>query len=132
MTTRGALAAVALGLVFLWSGIAKIASRDAWQVAGTPFSTGNVGADRLVRTALPWLEVVVGALLILRLVPIPAAIVAILMLVAFTAALVRVLAAGQRPPCMCFGAVRAKPVSWVSVVRNAGLIVLALGVIAGA
>lgn len=132
MTTWGASAAVVLGLVFLWSGVAKIASREAWQVAGTPFSTGNIAADRLVRTALPWLEVVVGALLILRLVPIHVAIVATLMLVAFTTALVRVLARGQRPPCMCFGAVRARPVSWASVARNAALIVLALGVIAGA
>ncbi|MFM8387621.1 MAG: MauE/DoxX family redox-associated membrane protein [Actinomycetota bacterium] len=54
------------------------------------------------------------------------------MLVAFTAALVRVLAAGQRPPCMCFGAVRAKPISWASVMRNAALIALACVVIAGA
>lgn len=132
MTTWGAMAAVVLGLVFLWSGVAKIASREAWQVAGTPFSTGNETVDRVVRMALPWLEVVVGTLLILRLVPIPVAIVAALMLVAFTAALMRVLATGQRPPCMCFGAVRAKPVSWASVVRNAALIALAVGVIAGA
>ncbi|MFM7745677.1 MAG: MauE/DoxX family redox-associated membrane protein [Actinomycetota bacterium] len=132
MTNWGASAAVVLGLVFLWSGVAKIASREAWQVAGTPFSTGKDTADRVVRMILPSLEVAVGALLSLRVVPIPVAIVAAVMLVAFTAALVRVLVTGQRPPCMCFGAVRAKPVSWASVVRNAALIALACVVIAGA
>ncbi len=131
MTTGATIAAVALGLVFEWSGVAKIASRDAWQVAGTPFSTGNEVTDRVVRTALPWLEVIVGGLLILRIVPVAGAIVALVMLVAFTATLVRVLARGQRPPCMCFGAVRAKPVSWVSVVRNVALMVVACVVIVG-
>lgn len=132
MTTWGSLAAVVLGLVFEWSGVAKIASRDAWQVAGTPFSTGNGTVDRFVRITLPWLEVFVGALLIFRVVPVPAAIAAAAMLLAFTVALVRVLAAGQRPPCMCFGAVRAKPVSWSSVVRNVVLVVVACAVIVGA
>jgi hypothetical protein len=32
---------------------------------------------------------------------------------------------------MCFGAVRAKPVSWVSVVRNVALMVVACVVIVG-
>lgn len=132
MTTWGAVAAVALGLVFEWSGVAKIASREAWQVSGTPFSTGSRALDGAVRSVLPWLEVVVGGLLILRVVPIAAALVGLVMLVAFTVALVRVLATGQRPPCMCFGAVRAKPVAWTNVARNAVLITAAIVVIAGA
>lgn len=132
MTTGATIAAVALGLVFEWSGVTKIASRDAWQVAGTPFSTGNEVTDRVVRTALPWLEVVVGGLLVLRIAPVMGAIVALVMLVAFSAALVRVLARGQRPPCMCFGAGRARPVSWASVVRNLALIAVACVVIVGA
>ena len=132
MTTWGSFAAVALGLVFEWSGVAKVASRDAWQVAGTPFSTGKAAVDRLVRMALPWLEVVVGALLILRIQPIPVATVALVMLVVFTVALARVLATGQRPSCMCFGATRAQPVSWVSVSRNLVLVAVACAVIVGA
>jgi len=132
VTTWGSLAAVVLGLVFEWSGVAKIASRAAWQVAGTPFSTGNAAVDSVLRIALPWLEVLVGTLLILRLAPVASAAAAAVMLVAFTAALVRVLATGQRPRCMCFGAVRATPISWASVVRNALLVAAAGLVIAGA
>lgn len=132
MTTWGAVAAIGLGLVFEWSGIEKVASRDAWQVAGTPFSTGSAAGDRAVRVALPWLEVVVGGLLILRIVPVVVAVVALAMLVVFTVVLVRLLVAGQRPPCMCFGAVRAKPVSWASVVRNVALVAVACVVIVGA
>lgn len=129
MTT---VAALALGLVFEWSGIAKVASRDAWQVEGTPFSTGRRSIDRLVRAYLPWLEIVLGVLLIVRISPVVVGAVSAAVLVSFTVALVKVLAAGQRPSCMCFGARRPRPVSWLSVGRNVGLIGVAVAVIAGA
>ena len=132
MTTYGTIAAVALGLVFEWSGIAKVASRTAWQVEGTPFSTGRRSLDRLVRTVLPWFEIVIGVLLIIRLAPAVVGTVCVVVLAAFTMALIRVLATGQRPPCMCFGVTRARPLSWFSVVRNVALLGAAVAVIAGA
>jgi hypothetical protein len=132
MTTYGTVAAVALGLVFEWSGIAKVASRTAWQVEGTPFSTGRRSLDRLVRAVLPWFEIALGVLLIVRLAPAVVGTVCVVVLAAFTVALIRVLAAGQRPPCMCFGVARARPVSWSSVARNVVLLGVAVAVIAGA
>jgi len=132
VTTWAAISAVALGLVFEWSGVAKVASRDAWQVEDTPFSTGSRAVDRLVRRVLPWFEIVLGGLLILRLVSTAAAAAAVVLLAVFTVALVRVLARGQRPPCMCFGATRPRPISWASVVRNLALIGLGIAVIVGA
>ena len=132
MTTYGTIAAVALGLVFEWSGIAKVASRTAWQVEGTPFSTGRRSLDRLVRTVLPWFEIVIGVLLIIRLAPAVVGTVCVVVLAAVTMALIRVLATGQRPPCMCFGVTRARPLSWFSVVRNVALLGAAVAVIAGA
>lgn len=132
MTAWGAAAAVFLGLVFEWSGVAKVAGRDAWVVEGTPFSTHRPRVDRLVRRVLPWVEIALGALLILRVAPVVVGISAGVILAVFTGALVRVLMSGQRPPCMCFGAARARPVSWLSVVRNVALIAIAVLVIAGA
>ena len=132
MTTWGVVAAVVLGLVFEWSGVAKLASRGAWVVEGTPFSTGRTSLDRAVRRLLPWFEIALGGLLILRIAPTVVGVVAGAVLVVFTVALLRVLASGQRPPCMCFGASRPRPVSWVSVVRNLVLVAVAVAVIAGA
>lgn len=132
MSDSAIVAAVVLGLVFEWSGIAKLASRDAWQVEGTPFATGSAPFNRMVRTWLPWAEVGLGGLLILRIAPVVAGSAAALLLVAFTVALVRVLVSGQRPPCMCFGAVRPRPISWWSVVRNAVLLACAITTIVGA
>ena len=132
MTTYGTIAAVVLGLVFEWSGIAKVASRSAWQVEGTPFSTGHRSLDRLVRAVLPWFEIVLGVLLIVRLAPAVVGTLCVVVLALFTMALVKVLVAGQRPPCMCFGVTRPRPVSWFSVARNAVLLGVAAAVIVGA
>lgn len=126
MSAPAFVAAVILGLVFEWSGVAKLASRSAWQVEGTPFATGSVPFNRLVRSLLPWFEIVLGGLLVLRVAPTATGAIAALVLVVFTWALVRVLATGQRPPCMCFGAVRARPISWLSVARNVLLLACAV------
>lgn len=126
MSELAGVAAVVLGLVFEWSGVAKIASRDAWQVEGTPFATRISWLNRTVRITLPWVEVVLGGLLILRVEMLVTGTVAAIILIAFTASVVRVLASGQRPPCMCFGATRARPISWWSVVRNVALLACAV------
>ncbi|MEY4158775.1 MAG: hypothetical protein RL743_1270 [Actinomycetota bacterium] len=132
MNEPAVVAAFILGLVFEWSGVAKVASRRAWQVEGTPFATGHAPVDRLIRLVLPWCEVVLGALLMFGVALRFAGLAAGLLLIGFTVALVRVLSSGQRPTCMCFGASRAKPVSWLSVVRNAVLFALAVTTVVGA
>lgn len=124
--------AIFLGLVFEWSGVAKLASRDAWQIEGTPFATPSRFANRVLRNFLPWGEVLLGGLLILRWATLIVGTVAVGVLAAFTFALVRVLRRGERPVCMCFGVSRARPVSWMSVARNVGLIALAVTAVAAA
>lgn len=123
--------AVVLGVVFEWSGTMKVVSGDKWQVVGTPFATGRDALDRATRRFLPWVEIVLGVALILRASPRVFGTFTLLLLVAFTVSLVRVIASGQRPPCLCFGASRARPVSWRTVLRNLVLIVLAVTTIVG-
>lgn len=124
--------AVALGVVFEWSGVMKVASGTSWQVEGTPFSTGQPFIDRLVRRWLPLIEIVLGLMLIFRLATAVAGAASLILLVVFTASLGRVLASGQRPPCLCFGSSRARPVSWRSMVRNVVLIALAVTTVVAA
>lgn len=125
------LCAVILGVVFEWSGVMKVVSKGNWRVEGTPFATGSPMIDRSIQRWLPWFEIVLGLLLVFRWSPAAVGTVALLVLVAFTAGLVRVLLSGQRPPCMCFGSSRARPVSWKSVARNLVLIACAVTTIVG-
>lgn len=125
------LCAIALGIVFEWSGTMKVVSGDKWQVGGTPFATGSVKVDGLVRRWLPWIEIALGIALIFRMSPRLVGTLALLLLVGFTASLVRVIASGHRPPCLCFGSSRARPVSWKTVARNVVLIACAVTTIVG-
>ena len=114
------VASILVGAAFLLAGGAKIAAGPLWRLQASA-----LGAPAVTIPVVPWCEIVVGALLCAQLArPIPA-LVAIAMLVVFSALLALRLAHGQHPPCACFGSWSAKPLSWRHLVRNAALIVLA-------
>lgn len=79
---------------------------------------------------LPWFEILLGAVLVVQLAPIPVAVVALIALAAFTGLIVRRLAQGEHPPCACFGAWSTKPLGPGHLVRNGVLMLLAVIIIA--
>ena len=118
-----AIAAALLGIAFVVAGGSKLAAGDAW-----PAQARDLGAPTVSIRPLPWIELAVGALLVVQLWRPVMAALAIALLVAFTALLVLRLSEGKRPPCACFGAWSATPIGPAHLVRNAGLV--ALGVVA--
>lgn len=112
-------AGVVLGALFVGAGATKIAVGPQW-----PARAARLGTPRPVALAVPWVEIVVGVAVAARLVVPLAAIAAIVLLVGFTAVLVWRLRGDERPPCACFGAWSASPLSWWHVVRNAAMLVL--------
>ena len=124
MSAVGLVASILLGFVFLVSGGSKIAAGPAW-----PEQARGLGAPAVVVLVLPWLEIVLGAVLVMQLAPVVAAVTALVVLVAFTALIVRRLSQGRHPPCACFGAWSTKPLGPSHVVRNVGFIGLAVVVL---
>jgi uncharacterized membrane protein YphA (DoxX/SURF4 family) len=116
------VASILLGLAFLVAGGSKLAAGRSW-----PEQARGLGAPAVVVPVLPWFELVLGAVLVVQLAPVAAAVVALVLLAAFTALIVRRLAQGRHPPCACFGAWSARPLGWGHVARNAFL--AALGVV---
>ena len=117
------LARVALGLALVVAAITKIAAGGRWvdQAAA-------LGVGQGIAAVLPWLELVIGAAVAAGVVePWPAAI-AVGLLTIFTAWIAIHLVRGEHPPCACFGAFSAAPLSWWHVARNVALI--AIGVVA--
>jgi uncharacterized membrane protein YphA (DoxX/SURF4 family) len=123
MSTVALVASILLGFVFLFSGGSKIAAGPAW-----PVEARGLGAPSIVVPVLPWVEIVLGAVLVMQLAPVAAAATALVVLVAFTALIVRRLTQGRHPPCACFGAWSTKPLGPGHVARNVGFMVL--GVVA--
>jgi len=116
-------AAIVLGAVFLVAGGSKIAAGPEW-----PVQARGLGASGVVIPLVPWIEIAIGALLVVQVARRPAAGAAVVVLVVFTGLIIGQLARGHRPPCACFGAWSAKPLGAGHVARNSALI--GLGVLA--
>ena len=120
------VAAIVVGAAFLLAGGAKIAAGTGWRV-----QAAALGAPSPVIPIVPWVEIVVGAVLCAQVARPAAAAAAALMLVAFSALLAMRLARGEHPPCACFGSWSAKPVSWKHLARNGALLAIAIVAIIG-
>jgi uncharacterized membrane protein YphA (DoxX/SURF4 family) len=122
-----AVARVVLAVTFAISGAAKVRSRRALPAAmrafGVPARAAGVAA-----IVVPAVELALAVALLVAWTSRWPVWVAIVVLVAFTALLVR--AAVRHVPCPCFGVVDDAPVGPVAVVRNGAFLaiaVLALG-----
>jgi hypothetical protein len=122
-----ALAArLVLATALAGSAIAKLRARQAVRQQVEMLVT--VRAARIVAALLPVAELLVAGSLVAYWKPAPG-VVAVILLVVFTAVLLR--AQARRVPCLCFGASSVEtPVGPASVVRNgvlAAFAVLAIG-----
>lgn len=114
------VAAVILGAIFLAAGVSKIAAAPQWRS-----QSADLGVPALLAVTVPFMEIVIGALLVAQIARRQVALVAAALLMAFTVLLAVRLLQGRRPPCACFGAWTTKPIGWGDVARNLAFLVLA-------
>ena len=115
----------ALALVFLTAGALKVASgADAGDTMARFGFRGPVW--EMGGRWLPILEIAVGVALIFPQTAVAGGLLSVILLGAFTAVMVAALRRGEAPPCNCFGALTAAPISRRTVARNLVLLALAL------
>lgn len=119
-------AALLLGGVFVLAGASKLAAGAAW-----PAQARELGAPEATIAPIPWVELVIGALLVTQSFEPFVALVAIGLLLVFSALIALRLREGRRPPCACFGAWTARPIGPWHLVRNGGLVVVGVLALAG-
>jgi uncharacterized membrane protein YphA (DoxX/SURF4 family) len=116
----GVAARVVVGLVLLVAGTMK--ARDP-EFATTARA---FGLPARLAPALPWIEVVLGALLVAQVGGRWTSTVAAFVLSGFTVAVAAQVAGGNPAPCACFGSGASHaPVSTRTLIRNFVLVALA-------
>src|SRR3954454_20167776 len=116
--------------VFVVAGVRKLADLPGFRATLRGFGVGERLAG-IGAVALPIAELATAVALLPRPSAIWGAAAALVLLVAFTGAVVKVLVRGEAPDCGCFGALHSAPVSRRQVARNAALAVPAVLVVAG-
>ncbi len=117
MTDLARACALVLAALFGWAAVAKMAAHRATVAA---FAGLGLPAPGLLAVAVPAVELAVAAGLAWW--PAGAGWIAVALLAAFTAVIVRAKAAGVSTGCACFGAPStSEPVSAADLVRNGAL-----------
>ena len=111
-----------VGVVFIFAGVQKLLAGIEWLVQAKQLRPPQIAQPFV--PMVPYIELVVGGLLIAGVQEMPVRIAAAVLLGSFTVLLIARLAAGERPPCACFSFRSTRPIGWTNVTRNLGLLVL--------
>jgi thiol-disulfide isomerase/thioredoxin len=114
---------------FVAAGLAKLADREGARRAAIGFGVPARLAG-VVAVGLPLVELAVAVLLVPTSTAVTGAACAVLLLGLFSAAIARSIARGQEVDCHCFGQLHSAPAGWPALARNAGLVALALLLVA--
>lgn len=115
-----------LGAIFVYAAFVKL--RDPWQVFANSVANYDLlpmWAVKLVARALPWVEMLVGLLLISGRFLRVSSIAASALLLGFFAIMVRTYASGIQIECGCFGP--GDIISPRSLARDGSLLLASLG-----
>jgi peroxiredoxin len=124
------LARLVLAVVLGAAGVAKLRDRGATAEALAAFGAPGRSLTTLA-LVLPIAELLIAGALLPRRAAWWGALAALALLAAFTAAVARALARGQRPDCRCFGQLGSSPIGAWTLVRNGALLALAALVAVG-
>jgi uncharacterized membrane protein YphA (DoxX/SURF4 family) len=125
----GTVARLGLAAVFLVSGVLKAIDPDATYVAVRAYDVLPKLGVELVAGVLPWLEIVIGLLLLAGIATRAVAVVSAVLLLGFMAGVAQAWARGLSIDCGCFGGGGAVDPAQTTygreLLRDAGFLLLA-------
>jgi uncharacterized membrane protein YphA (DoxX/SURF4 family) len=120
------LISIVLGCMFLLSGIGKvqnpydfIVTLDQFQLVGPRTAIG-------IAIFLPFLELAIGACLVVGLAARSASRLATILLAVLVAALASVVYRGIHASCGCFGVLDSSDITWTTVARTGAFLAVAV------
>ncbi|HEV2474095.1 MAG TPA: MauE/DoxX family redox-associated membrane protein, partial [Chthonomonadales bacterium] len=117
---------LALGSVWLAAGRAKLRDRARLAAGVSRLTMLPESFTAHIAPALPWLEICLGSLLLAGLWSVAAAVASAALLLIFTILIGIHLVRKNPVPCSCFGDRGARPINWLSLVRNGFLLIAAV------
>lgn len=117
-----------LALLLIASGVAKLLTSKTDESALNVMALPAMVNTRTVRTALPWVEILLALTLLLSsgIVLWAATAATVVLFVAFTVFVSIGVRQGDPASCGCFGSLSRAPMSWRTVVRNLVFVALAV------
>jgi uncharacterized membrane protein YphA (DoxX/SURF4 family) len=116
---------VAVGILFIWAGSAKIGHADLLAAEIAAFGLVPHALIAPLALLLPFCEVLLGAYLVLGLYTRVAALIAVVQLAIFATAIGSAVARGLSLSCGCFGPGDKTVTSWPEVARDLAFAVVA-------
>jgi uncharacterized membrane protein YphA (DoxX/SURF4 family) len=125
-------AQIAIGVVFLISGLAKIGDLQSFALEVHNFRMLPVWSENLAAMTLPWVELIAALSLLLAIRPRAGSVVAAALMAVFLVAVGVAQARGLDITCGCFGTADGTRVGWIKLGENLVLFGLsALGYLRG-
>ena len=119
-------ARLCVGGVFIASAVTKMVDREGTAAGMSRYPFLPSGFGRFIAYTFPYLELIVGAMLVLGLFTRYAAVASVAMYVLFTALITYDLTQGQNQSCHCFGRLSSEKLTPVAVLRNLLLLAFSL------
>ncbi|MFQ6098267.1 MAG: MauE/DoxX family redox-associated membrane protein [Armatimonadota bacterium] len=123
---------VILGALFIWAGAAKVGDPEAFACAVFRYQLPllSPAVARGLAMSLPWVELIVGLSLVFGVLARSGALVAAVLLLTFIGVEGAAVARGLDIACGCFSPNGETQVGWATILRNVGMLLLALQVLA--
>lgn len=123
----GLVARLVFGAVMLYAGVTKAGNIPQTQQATRAYQLLGYELSNAWGMAMPWVEIVVGFLLIVGFMTRFAAVIGSLLMIAFLIGIISVWVRGIKIDCGCFGGAGgaiADPAYGMETLRDVGLLVL--------
>lgn len=125
----GTLAQFAIGVLFVGAALAKLGDLNDFANQVNHYRLAPVGAVNAIAMVTPWIELLAGLSLVLRVKPRAGAAVALVMMLVFTVAVAAAWARGLDFRCGCFGKAGAQSIGAQKFLENVALSLVALAAV---
>lgn len=125
----GTVAQLVIGALFIAAALAKITNIADFATQVSHYRIAPLWAVNVLAIVMPWIELLAGLSLVLRIRPRAGAVVTLALMLVFTVAVAAAWARGLDFRCGCFGKAGADTIGMQKFAENVALTLIALAAV---